>query len=968
MNLIRIFLISTFFLTAVFCPGRARGGDPSINWKEIHTKNFIFIFPKEYHADAHSLAAKAETAHILLTPHMGWKRKNRTVVIMTPWTDSANGYAASYFRDTIAVFLTDPGDFSELARYDDWMWILFLHEYTHILHMDTMGKLPRLINAIFGKVWVPNSIGPNWITEGFAIFNESNITGAGRNNSSVYDMYLRASVREKTLFTLADISNPIVKFPRGAIPYLYGSRFIKYLSDRYSEAQIKHLSATYGSQHIPFGLNKSARGSYGKTLDVLYNEFIKYTEGKYLRQISNIKSRGIIEGHRITTTGEYKSYPSWSLYNKNQIAFVDNDGQSPASIKLLTLDSDSKASSVKMLTEPVYDGSRPAFSPNGIYFSKLEYHDKVYTYNDVFFLKTTPGLRAEKKLTKGMRITELDYHHKSRRFVSVRKNRMKRYLAVASKDLKWTRISPEGLYFTPAFSPDGKSVAYSVHRRGKRSIEIIDIESRRIRQVPGIGRMNLHPVFAPDGKTLYFSSDPDGIYNIFALNLSSGRMYQVTNVITGALMPSVSPDGKQIVYVGYKSTGYDLYILKLEPDKFLPAALDELNPPVKTPYNRPVSITKPENYNFMKYMQPLFWLADYGYSATDTLTISAMGYDPLEHHVWSADLTYSEVLKAMDFYLSWQYNRLKFPLTFEFSYGFYERNDLFVNDTYKDYRWEYGTFTASSTIPIYRAFGTTFSSFFSGYIGRGFTRLELPIIEPHTMLPREPENFWLGTAKAGAYFFRASSSSNSLDWEKGVYLSGSGETRYTGYNNETDFLVRLDLTGRMKLPIGPHTVLTYKLNIGSSVSSERNAFSVGNTMRRSAFAWQPWFGAGSQIPGFDATRPGKHFYTTEAYVTFPLDTFTGGYLTLPVYLRRIKFRFSAAAGNADKTLDLFNDLLFGVGAEIRVELVQGHGAITDVVFGIMQGFGETGQTLYYFSLGSPLPEDYLYRKLLKGRN
>ena len=71
--------------------------------------------------------------------------------------------------------------FTELDDHDDWLYGLIAHEYTHILHLDTMSGLPNIYNRIFGKTWAPNQVMPRWVIEGIATYEESKRSAGGRN-------------------------------------------------------------------------------------------------------------------------------------------------------------------------------------------------------------------------------------------------------------------------------------------------------------------------------------------------------------------------------------------------------------------------------------------------------------------------------------------------------------------------------------------------------------------------------------------------------------------------------------------------------------------------------------------------------------------------------------------------------------------------------------------------------------------
>ena len=77
--------------------------------------------------------------------------------------------------------------------HDDWLYGLTAHEYTHILHLDTMSGLPNIYNRIFGKTWAPNQVMPRWVIEGIAVYEESKRSSGGRNRGTRFDQFIRIS-------------------------------------------------------------------------------------------------------------------------------------------------------------------------------------------------------------------------------------------------------------------------------------------------------------------------------------------------------------------------------------------------------------------------------------------------------------------------------------------------------------------------------------------------------------------------------------------------------------------------------------------------------------------------------------------------------------------------------------------------------------------------------------------------------
>jgi Tol biopolymer transport system component len=61
----------------------------------------------------------------------------------------------------------------------------------------------------------------------------------------------------------------------------------------------------------------------------------------------------------------------------------------------------------------------------------------------------------------------------------------------------------------------------------------MDIQSGAIEVLPNQGGLNLNPAWSPDGRQLAFISDRTGIPNIFLFDFTDQQHYQLTNVLGG---------------------------------------------------------------------------------------------------------------------------------------------------------------------------------------------------------------------------------------------------------------------------------------------------------------------------------------------------------------------------------------------------------------------------------------------------
>ncbi len=120
----------------------------------------------------------------------------------------------------------------------------------------------------------------------------------------------------------------------------------------------------------------------------------------------------------------------------------------------------------------------------------------------------------------------------------------------------------------PTYSPDGSSIVFTSVVGGFSKLFRVSVDDPSVRYQLTTGEHDeTDPVFSADGERIYFTSDRTGANNIYGLDLGSGVVRQYTNSVTGCFQPTVltEPDGEErLVYTAFWKGRFDLYRLDVD--------------------------------------------------------------------------------------------------------------------------------------------------------------------------------------------------------------------------------------------------------------------------------------------------------------------------------------------------------------------------------------------------------------------
>src|SRR5262249_27233889 len=143
--------------------------DPSLKFHVLATPHFRIYFHRGGDHLAARLAPIAEATWRALQGPLGTRSPALTHVVLADQTDLSNGYATPLPYDTIVIFTVWPPAAGFDA--DDWLRLVFTHEFTHIVHLDRSRGWARAVRGVFGRAPIafPNLFLPIWQIEGLAV-------------------------------------------------------------------------------------------------------------------------------------------------------------------------------------------------------------------------------------------------------------------------------------------------------------------------------------------------------------------------------------------------------------------------------------------------------------------------------------------------------------------------------------------------------------------------------------------------------------------------------------------------------------------------------------------------------------------------------------------------------------------------------------------------------------------------------
>jgi len=130
----------------------------------------------------------------------------------------------------------------------------------------------------------------------------------------------------------------------------------------------------------------------------------------------------------------------------------------------------------------------------------------------------------------------------------------------------------------PSWSPDGRVIAYATDAGpqtdletlsiGPLRVELLTLESGERRALTGQAGVTINPAWSPDGRTIAYLSTRTGTFNVFLHEVDGAEPRQLTDVLTGAMGEGAlltSPgltwarDADRLAFSYFEDAGFNIY-------------------------------------------------------------------------------------------------------------------------------------------------------------------------------------------------------------------------------------------------------------------------------------------------------------------------------------------------------------------------------------------------------------------------
>jgi hypothetical protein len=590
---------------------------PDIKWYDYETEHFVIHYYPEEEWTARRVAKYAELMYPKITGYFGYPLKEKVHFLIRDQEDISNGFAV-YEYDWVTIWAE--GLYYRLRGRQDWIPDVITHEFSHIVSLKANSFQAEAAIVIYlqalredgvhdidvgGSLLMGFGYAPFWWTEGGAEY-WTHLSGYNWWTTS-RDMLLRMAILEGNEL---DSSEWATRDNRegfgGELGYNQGYSAGLYVLETYGKEKYADMALnSSNSGHLNWDDN--VEDVLGITAAELHDNWRKWVKAKYEKMVEPILKDEAKGTFPLSLTAPKKSWDDLMKLPKSEKRRTLHAGGLFSTHPRFSPDGKwlSLGGVGVMTVKPISYDKLPEFTGKyltdeeagiiesgshtivGVPFAGEEYgwspdskkivvasqscldawsgctHVDSYSVNDLYVY----DLDTEKatRISSHLRAINPAWSPDGKDIAFIRNVDGQQHLGLIKPDgtdIRWLVARYDGTQIDVInWSPDGKQIVMALYRNGQQDIWIINRDGTGLRPLTWDKAEDKDPAYSMDGKSIYFSSDMTGVFNVYKMDLETGELTQLTNVVSGAFTPWETPDGN-ILYTHFTSFGFKYAAMK----------------------------------------------------------------------------------------------------------------------------------------------------------------------------------------------------------------------------------------------------------------------------------------------------------------------------------------------------------------------------------------------------------------------
>jgi Tol biopolymer transport system component len=506
----RVFAFLVFLLAAVpaFPFGQNKIVYDTFKWHVYHSTHFDIYFYEEERESLQRVVDSAESAYLDLSQKFNFQVSKKIPLIYY------HTHSAFEQSNVMLNFIPEGvGAFAEPAKNrmvlpidmpDAELLELITHELTHIFEYEV------LFQGKFGKTITANP--PTWLMEGLASF-------MAQDEDSRDRMVLRDAV-------VNDRIPRITLNPQGYFAYRFGHAVFEYMSQQYGMDGLRDFIYEYRNT-LGSSVDRALKRAFNVTPEEFDSRFRTWLRKQYLPAL--------------VAKGEPQEYGDPFRINPNDPSNEISPVPSPSGDLLVAFTTYKEDVDLALLNIP----------ERRLLKNLTSGYTSEYQYPIVQSFTTGAMMGRDAAWSpNGDQVA-----------VFVKKERGRNLLLInpLTGNLDRSIAMKIEQQFSPAYSPDGRYIAFAGYQGNHPDIFLYDVTNGDIRNLTQDAFFDGAPIFSPDGKSLVYSSVGEQYAKLYRLNLDNPtERFQLTTGDWNDIDAYFTPDGKRLFFASDKQTGRNI--------------------------------------------------------------------------------------------------------------------------------------------------------------------------------------------------------------------------------------------------------------------------------------------------------------------------------------------------------------------------------------------------------------------------